>query len=180
MHMWIQRDIEPRLRSSARTRPVLVLTGARQTGKTSTLLRLFPDHGFVTLDLPTEAEQAEKEPDNFLRRHPPPVIIDEVQYAPGLFRHLKVSVDAHRTRNGQFLLTGSQKFTFMKNVSESLAGRADIVELETLSWAEIRAALPQTELESAIVRGGFPELHAKPDIDPRGVLQLLFGHLPGT
>jgi len=166
MHMWIQRDIEPRLRSSARTRPVLVLTGARQTGKTSTLLRLFPDHGFVTLDLPTEAEQAEKEPDNFLRRHPPPVIIDEVQYAPGLLRHLKVSVDVHRTRNGQFLLTGSQKFTLMKNVSESLAGRADIVELETLSWAEIRAALPQTELESAIVRGGFPEVHANPDIDP--------------
>jgi len=164
--MWIQRDIEPRLRSSARTRPVLVLTGARQTGKTSTLLRLFPDHGFVTLDLPTEAEQAEKEPDNFLRRHPPPVIIDEVQYAPGLLRHLKVSVDVHRTRNGQFLLTGSQKFTLMKNVSESLAGRADIVELETLSWAEIRAALPQTELESAIVRGGFPEVHANPDIDP--------------
>jgi hypothetical protein len=50
---------------------------------------------------PTEAEQAEKEPDHFLERHPPPVIIDEVQYAPGLFRHLKVAVDAHRTRNGQ-------------------------------------------------------------------------------
>jgi predicted AAA+ superfamily ATPase len=88
-----------------------------------------------------------------------------VQYAPGLFRHLKVAVDAHRTRNGQFLLTGSQKFTLMKNVSESLAGRADIVELETLSFAEIREALPNTELETAIVRGGFPELYANPDID---------------
>jgi predicted AAA+ superfamily ATPase len=53
----------------------------------------------------------------------------------------------------------------MKNVSESLAGRADIVELETLSFAEIRAALPQTEVETAIVRGGFPELYANPDID---------------
>jgi uncharacterized protein len=103
--MWIQRDIESRLRRSARTRPVVVLTGARQTGKTSTLLRLFLDYGFVSLDLPTEAEQAEKEPDNFLRRHPPPVIVDEVQYAPRLFRHLKVAVDANRTRNGQFLLT---------------------------------------------------------------------------
>lgn len=163
--MWIPREIEPRLHRSSRTRPVLVLTGARQTGKTSTLRRLFPHHGFVTLDLPTEAEQAEKEPHNFLQRHPPPVIIDEVQYAPGVFRHLKVAVDAHRKRNGQFLLTGSQKFTLMKSVSESLAGRADIVELETLSWAEIRAALPQTALETAIVRGGFPELHANPDID---------------
>ena len=163
--MWIQRDIEARLRRSARTRPIVVLTGARQTGKTSTFRRLFPDHQFVSLDLPTEAEQAEKEPQSFLRRHPPPVIIDEVQYAPGLFRYLKVAVDANRTRNGQFLLTGSQKFTSMKSVSESLAGRADIAELETLSFAEIRAALPQTPLESAIVRGGFPELHANPDID---------------
>jgi len=163
--MWITRDVEPRLERSVRTRPVVVLTGARQTGKTSTLLRLFPDHGFVSLDLPTEAEQAEKKPHRFLGRHPSPVIIDEVQYAPGLFRHLKSAVDASRGRNGQFLLTGSQKFTLMKSVSESLAGRADIVELETLSLAEIRAELPQTALETAIVRGGFPELHANPDID---------------
>jgi len=163
--MWISRAVEPRLQRSAKTRPVIVLTGARQTGKTSTFLRLFPNHAFVSLDLPTEAEQAEKEPRSFLQRHPPPVMIDEVQYAPGLFRHLKAEVDAHRTRNGQFLLTGSQKFTLMKNVSESLAGRADIVELETLSLAEIRAALPQTGVETAIVRGGFPELYANPDID---------------
>jgi predicted AAA+ superfamily ATPase len=88
-----------------------------------------------------------------------------VQYAPGLFRHLKSAVDANRARNGQFLLTGSQKFTLMKNVSESLAGRADIVELETLSFAEIREALPQIGVEAAIVRGGFPELYANPDID---------------
>ena len=163
--MWISRDVEGRLKRSAKTRPVVVLTGARQTGKTSTFLHLFPGYGFVSLDLPTEAEQAEKEPERFLQRNPPPVIVDEVQYAPGLFRHLKVSVDAHRTRNGQFLLTGSQKFSLMKNVSESLAGRADIVELETLSYGEIRAALPKTVLEAAIVRGGFPELYAKLDID---------------
>ena len=60
--MWIDRHIEASLRRAARTRPVVVLTGARQTGKTSTLRRLFPDHGFVSLDLPTEAEQAEREP----------------------------------------------------------------------------------------------------------------------
>jgi predicted AAA+ superfamily ATPase len=163
--MWIPREIEPRLLRSARTRPVVVLTGARQTGKTSTFRRLFPDHEFVSLDLPTEAEQAEKEPQTFLQRRPAPVIIDEVQYAPGLFRYLKVAVDETRRRNGQFLLTGSQKFTLMKSVSESLAGRADIAELETLSLAEIRGALPETTPESAIVRGGFPELHADPDID---------------
>jgi hypothetical protein len=163
--MWIPRDLEPRLRRSARTRPVVVLTGARQTGKTSTLRRLFPKYAFVSLDLPAEAEQAEKEPVAFLRRHPPPVIIDEVQYAPAVFRHLKSIVDADRGRNGRFLLTGSQKFTLMRGVSESLAGRADIVELETLSLAEIRSAAPDIPVETAIVRGGFPELTANPDID---------------
>lgn len=163
--MWITRAIEPHLRHSAKTRPALVLTGARQTGKTSTLRRLFPNYAFVSLDLPTEAEQAEKEPAEFLRRHAPPIIIDEVQYAPGLFRHLKAAVDAHRGRNGQFLLTGSQKFTLMKSISESMAGRADILELETLSLAEILAAIPQTDLDVAIVRGGFPELYANPEID---------------
>jgi hypothetical protein len=163
--MWITRDIEPRLPRSARTRPVVVLTGARQTGKTSTFRRLLPGHEFVSLDLPTNAEQAEKEPQTFFQRHPVPVMIDDVQYAPGLFRYLKVAVDATRRQKGQFLLTGSQKFTLMKNVSESLAGRADIVELETLSLAEIRRALPDMRPESVIVRGGFPELQADPDID---------------
>lgn len=163
--MWIRRDIEPRLLRSARTRPAAVLTGARQTGKTSTLRRLFPGHDFVSLDLPTEAEQAEKEPQSFIRRHPAPVIIDEVQYAPGLFRYLKIAVDQNREARGQFLLTGSQKFTLMKSVSESLAGRADILELETLSFAEIRAALPASTVEKTMVRGGFPELQADPDID---------------
>jgi predicted AAA+ superfamily ATPase len=163
--LWIHRQLETRLKHSARTRPVIVLTGARQTGKTSTFRHIFPKYEFVSLDLPTEAEQAEKEPAAFLERHPAPVIIDEVQYAPALFRHLKAEVDAKRARHGQFLLTGSQKFALMENVAESLAGRADIVELETLSFSEIRAALPLTELEIAIVRGGFPEIYANPEID---------------
>src|SRR5512139_278700 len=119
--MWIERYIEARLQRSARTRPVVVLTGARQTGKTSTLRRLFPGHGFVSLDLPSEAEQAERDPETFLRRHPPPLIVDEVQYAPALFRHLKVAVEADRGSSGQYLLTGSQKFTLMKGVAESMA-----------------------------------------------------------
>lgn len=163
--MWIPRDVEPRLLHSARTRPVIVLTGARQTGKTATFRKLFPNHEFVSLDLPTEAEQAEKEPATFLRRYAAPTIIDEVQYAPSLFRHLKVAIDNTRSRHGQYLLTGSQKFALMKNVSESLAGRADIMELETLSFAEAHAALPETTVEQMIVRGGFPEVNANPSID---------------
>ncbi|MCP5525762.1 MAG: ATP-binding protein [Verrucomicrobiales bacterium] len=163
--MWIPRAFEPRLRQLAATRPVVVLTGARQTGKTSTLRRLFPGHDFVSLDLPSEAEQAEKEPALFLQRHPPPVILDEVQHAPALFRHLKSVVDAQRERAGQFLLTGSQKFTLMKGVSESLAGRAAILELAPLAFAEVRAVRPRTACLDFIVRGGMPELHARKDLD---------------
>ncbi len=163
-HMWISRDLETVIVHAAHTRPVVVLTGARQTGKTSTLLHLFPNYAFVSLDLPSEAESAEKEPREFLRRNPPPAIIDEVQYAPNLFRYLKAEVDAHRSRHGQYLLTGSQKFALMKNVTESLAGRAEILDMETLSFAEVRAALPDITAESAILRGGFPELWANPSI----------------
>jgi predicted AAA+ superfamily ATPase len=164
--VWIPRSIETQLQRSVRTRPVVVLTGARQTGKTSLLRRLFPGYSFATLDLPSEAEQAEKEPQAFLIRYPAPVIVDEVQYAPGLLRHLKVAVDKNRARPGQYLLTGSQKFTLMKGVAESLAGRADIIDLETLSLSEMRAASPAIQPETAIVRGGFPELHANSQIDP--------------
>src|SRR5690606_33054017 len=82
-----------------------------------------------------------------------------------LFRHLKAAVDEHRSLNARFLLTGSQRFTLMKGVADSLAGRAEIVTLETLSLREITAAHPTIRLETAIVRGGFPELHANPDID---------------
>lgn len=163
--MWIPRDIERRLLRSARTRPAVVLTGPRQVGKTSLLRRLFPKHGFVSLDLPSEAEQAEHEPEAFLRQHPAPLIIDEAQYAPALFRHLKVAIDNERDRCGRYLLTGSQKFPLMHGVAESLAGRADIVELETLALAEIRRAQPTADLVEILVRGGFPELCANPDID---------------
>jgi predicted AAA+ superfamily ATPase len=163
--MWINREISTLLMQRARTRPAVVLTGARQTGKTSLVRRCFPDHEFVSLDLPSEAEQAEHDPGGFLTRHPPPLIVDEVQYAPGLFRHLKTAVDANRQAYGQYILTGSQKLTLMTKVSDSLAGRADIVELEGLSWKEIQAAHPNMAIEDALVRGAFPELWAQLDID---------------
>ena len=163
--MWIERQIEPLLLQRAATRPVVVLTGARQTGKTSLMRRLFPDHRFVTLDLPSEAEQAERDPGTFLARHPPPVVIDEVQYAPGLFRHLKGAVDQERRRYGAFLLTGSQPLGLMKSVSDSLAGRAAVVALEPLSFAEAKTAHPRLTADEFVVRGGFPELYENPQID---------------
>ncbi len=166
--MWIDRQIEPLLLQRAATRPVVVLTGARQTGKTSLMRRLFPDHGFVTLDLPSEAEQAERDPGTFLARHPAPVVIDEVQYAPGLFRHLKAAVDRERDRYGAFLLTGSQPLGLMKSVSDSLAGRAAVIALEPLSFAEAKIAHPRLTADEFVVRGGFPELYENPEIEVEG------------
>lgn len=165
--MWITRSEEPRVARLARQRPVVVLTGARQSGKTSLVRRLFADHSFVSLDLPSEAAQAEHDPGAFLRRHPPPVVIDEVQYAPGLFRHLKTAVDEQRGANGRFVLTGSQSFTLMRGVSESLAGRAAIVELPGLTLDELRGAGLAPSTEEVIVRGTMPELWAVPELDPQ-------------
>lgn len=163
--MWIERTAERELRRLVATRPVVVITGARQTGKTSLVRRLLPDLPFVSLDLPSEAEQAEREPAAFLARHGRPLVLDEVQYAPGIFRHLKIAVDAERARNGQFVLTGSQKLALMRGVSESLAGRAGLIELEGLSLAELRGEVPAVDPVAALVRGSLPELWEKPELD---------------
>ena len=149
----------------------MVLTGARQTGKTSLVRRLFPAHHYVSLDLPSEAEQAELDPSSFLARHPAPLIVDEVQYAPGLLRHLKRVVDERRNENGQFILTGSQPLELMSGVAESLAGRAAVLTLGGLSYAEILQARPETTVEQAMLRGGCPELYEIPEIDARGFFQ---------
>ncbi|MFZ4736749.1 MAG: ATP-binding protein [Bradymonadia bacterium] len=145
----------------------MLVTEARQTGKTSLLRHTFPGHRFVSLDLPSEAELAESAPEDFFARHPAPLIIDEVKYAPALFRHLKVRIDADRGASGQWLLSGSQRFPLMREVGDSLAGRIGLVELDTLSDSEVRASIPGTDPLSWTVRGGFPELWAHPDIDAR-------------
>ena len=168
--MWIERLIEPRIAALAATRPVVVVTGARQTGKTALVRRLFPGHRYVSLDLPSAAASAEYDPADFLAAHPPPVVIDEVQYAPRLFSHLKRAVDERRRDPGRFILTGSQSFTLMQGVSESLAGRAAIVELEGLSWREIDAAAPAPDVATLLLRGGFPELRVDPAIDATNFL----------
>ena len=169
--MWIERRLEPVLAERARTRPVVVLTGARQTGKTALVRRVFPDHAYVSLDLPSEAEQAELDPTGFLDRHPEPLVVDEVQYAPALFRHLKRRVDARRHENGRFILTGSQTLPLMTSVAESLAGRAAVLTLGGLSFAEIVRARPRITVEEVLLRGGHPELHARPEVDARGFFQ---------
>jgi len=144
--------------------PILVLTGPRQAGKTSLVRRLFARAQYVTFDIPRDAEMARLDVDAFLSRCQEPLIIDEVQYVPEVSRHLKIAVDQDR-RPGRFVLTGSQDFSVMKGVTESLAGRAAVLQLPTLSLEEIRCHDAQTDVDTYCWRGGYPELWQRPDLD---------------
>ena len=167
--MWIARQLSDQVLSAARQFPALVVTGGRQTGKTTLLRHLFAQASFVSLDLPSAAYQADQSGEEFLRTYQEPVILDEVQYAPGLFRHLKLAIDARRSERGRFLMTGSQKFSLMHALSESLAGRCAVLELDTLASTEIVAAFPEEAILPAEIlwRGGFPELWRDREIESR-------------
>ena len=125
--MWINRTIEKLVTEYLNYFPALLLTGPRQTGKTSLYQYLFSEYNYVSLDDPFEAERAENTPQAFLASYPTPLVIDEVQYAPALFRYLKLVIDEQRRTGSQsteepvcqYLLTGSQNFELMSNVSES-------------------------------------------------------------
>lgn len=167
--MWIDRSLSNQVLAAARQFPALVITGGRQTGKTTLLRHLFPEASFASLDLPSAAFQADERGEEFLRGYQEPVILDEVQYAPGLFRYLKVAIDARRAERGRFLMTGSQKFSLMQALSESLAGRCAVLELDTLSSTEITSAFPEEPMfpEEILFRGGFPELWRDREVEPR-------------
>lgn len=162
--MWIARQVQPLIRRMAKQFPAVLLTGARQTGKTSLLRHLYPGASYLPLDLPANAETARTAPDELLKAYPPPVIIDEIQYAPSLLRHLKVRIDQDRSP-GRFLLTGSQVFPLMQGVSESLAGRCAVLNLHTLARAELLAAGRAIEESHYLFLGGYPELHLGVDPD---------------
>jgi len=137
--MYIKRAIEEPVLRISKTFPVLLVTGPRQVGKT-TLLKQLSDTSrqYITLDDPDVRSMAKTDPALFMQRYTPPVLIDEIQYAPQLLPNIKMSVDNSGNR-GDFWLTGSQAFHTMKNVSESLAGRVGIVNLLGLSGSEIDA-----------------------------------------
>ncbi len=140
--MYYERTIEATIRNVSATFPVLLVTGPRQVGKSTLLDRLAePERKRVSLDNPTIRAVAQTDPELFLQRYTPPVLIDEVQYAPQLFPYIKILVD-QRKRSGDFWLTGSQMFRMMQNATESLAGRVGIVPMLGLSSAEIDGRHP--------------------------------------
>jgi predicted AAA+ superfamily ATPase len=185
--MYYRRSIETVAERISSTFPVLLITGPRQVGKTTLLQKLAEgtERKYVTLDNPTMRNLAKTEPELFLQRYEPPVIIDEVQYAPELFSYIKIYVDTHK-RNGDFWLTGSQTFHMMKHVTESLAGRAGVIRLLGLSNSEITGShfseftvspkelmgrassatkMSLTEIFERIYKGSMPRLYENPDVE---------------
>ncbi len=135
--MYIQRTAQDLVNRYSEIFKVVLVTGARQVGKTSLLKHCGPERNYVSLDDLSERELAVKEPKLFLERHKAPLIIDEIQYAPSLLSYIKLIVDSSEEK-GRYWLTGSQQFHLMKNVSESLVGRVGIIDLMGFSLAEMQ------------------------------------------
>lgn len=140
---YIRRHIEKRILELSQSYSAILLTGPRQAGKTTMLRELSGKENigrkYVTLDDLTEREIAKNDPALFLQLHTPPVLIDEVQYAPELFTYIKIHIDAHHNP-GDFWMTGSQIFRLMRGVQESLAGRVALLHMSPLSQREITGA----------------------------------------
>ncbi|MBU2575425.1 MAG: AAA family ATPase, partial [Elusimicrobia bacterium] len=131
---YIPRDIEPALRQAVKQFPSILITGPRQSGKTRLSVQLFSKtHKYVTFDDIKIRGLAIKDPELFLEKFQPPLIIDEIQYAPQILPYIKMSIDTDRDSGGKFILTGSQQFALMQNVTESLAGRVGMLTLLPMS-----------------------------------------------
>jgi uncharacterized protein len=177
-----RRNIEPHIRDALADTPVVLLNGARQTGKTTLALKLVAELPlrYVTLDDATILSAAASDPQGFIRGLGQGVVIDEVQKVPSLFPAIKLEVDSDR-RSGRFLLTGSANVLLLPRMSESLAGRLEIITLMPLSQGELLgkegrfvetlfspnldagffASESEVHLPELIVKGGFPEIHRR-------------------
>lgn len=134
--MYIKRHMEKIVKECIEQFPVLLVTGPRQVGKTTMLTTICNQYRYCTFDDPLILREAIEETNLFLLNNEPPLLIDEVQYAPEILRYIKMSVDKNR-RKGSFVLTGSQAFQLMKGVSETLAGRMAVIEMQGLSLREL-------------------------------------------
>ena len=134
--MYRHRLISDRVQQLAESFPVVVVSGARQVGKTTLLRHVFPAHDYVVFDPSIDLEGARREPELFLRNHPPPVILDEIQYAPELVSAIKRQVDRTGGAPGQFLLASSQQWQVMQSMADSLAGRVAFLDLMGFSLQE--------------------------------------------
>lgn len=170
--MYIPRDITSRLSSSSS--PVQILIGPRQSGKSTLLSHLSgPSFREITFDDLQLRTLANRDPGLFLEQFKPPVLLDEVQYAPNLFPEIKRIVDVSKKQRLQggrplpvlFRMTGSNQVLMDKNIKETLVGRASYFYLNTLSVHEIRSVFPERELAEILFKGGWPELHSVPGVN---------------
>ncbi|MEK7676947.1 MAG: ATP-binding protein [Verrucomicrobiota bacterium] len=171
--VYYRRSIETRLQIAREQFPAVLVTGARQAGKSTLLRQTSPECRYVSLDDPAQRALAQNDPRLFLSAYPPPAIVDEIQYAPGLLPYLKMWIDEHRRWHGQYLLTGSQTFQLMEGVSETLAGRIAILRLYPFNWLEMQSmpganqelAKDDGKMADEVVRGFYPEFFVNPALD---------------
>lgn len=151
---YLHREMEEQLTRAARHFPAVVLTGPRRAGKTMLLRRLFPKASYVLLEDPDVVSRFRADPQGFLDAVKVPVILDEVQHVPEVFAYVRSRIDREPRRTGRFLLTGSQEAPLMQGVTESMAGRAAVLQLLPLSSRET----PRV----TVLSGGYPEAVARP------------------
>lgn len=154
----IVRDLSPVLRAAAGRAPVVTLTGPRQSGKTTLCRELFGDRPYVSLEAPDVRAFAGGDPRGFLAQFPGGAVLDEIQRVPDLLSYLQGLVDDDPV-HGRWILTGSQNFALRGAISQSLAGRTEVLELLTLSWGEIQRfrKIPRT-LDEVLLASGFPRI----------------------
>jgi predicted AAA+ superfamily ATPase len=161
--MYVRRALGPTVRRALRSFPAVLVTGPRQSGKTTFLQQEFgKGTHYLSLDDPLEREFARSDPNGFLDRFSRGrILIDEIQYVPEILSHIKIRIDRERTRHGRWLLTGSQQFQLMAGATESLAGRVAVLELLPFSLLETgaRRAVP---LHALLWGGGYPEPFLSP------------------
>jgi predicted AAA+ superfamily ATPase len=151
---YLDRELGAVLQRAARQFPAVVLTGPRRAGKTELLRHLFPEAQYVQLEDPDVLSRVQADPQGFLDGLRKPVVLDEIQNAPELFAFVRSRIDARPRKTGQWFLTGSQEAGLMHDVSESMAGRAAILQLLPLSARET----PKV----TVLHGGYPEALARP------------------